>query len=84
MRLGTLADLERGALPTDPLPLDAGGGIGTVAIAPDGSAVAVVRLDDEGGAEHVEILRSSAGAWLAGPTITLEATAGTAAPVWLP
>ncbi len=84
VRVGTLADLERGALPRDPLPLDAGAGIGTVAIAPDGSAMAVVRLDDEGGAHRVETLRSTAGAWVAGPVITLEAEDGTAAPVWLP
>jgi hypothetical protein len=84
VRFGKLADLERGALPTDSLPLGAGGRIGAVAIAPDGSAVAVVRLDGEGAADRLEILRSTAGGWLAGPTIALEEKGGMVAPVWLP
>ncbi len=82
--VGSLADLERGTLPSMPLPLDAAGGIGPVAIAADGSAVAVVRLDDQGEATRVEILRRTAGGWTAGPEISLDPRDATAIPAWLP
>jgi len=82
--VGTLADLEQGVLPTQPLPLAEPGGIGAVAIAPDGSAVAVVRLDDEGVAARVEVVRRVDGGWATGSTIALEAGDVTAVPAWLP
>jgi len=82
--VGSLADLERGVLPSRPLPLEAPGGIGSVAIAGDGSGVAVVRLDDQGVATRVEILRRTAGGWTAGPAISLDARDTTAIPAWLP
>ncbi len=84
VRIGSLADLERGILPATPLPLGPGAGIGAVAIAPDGSAVAVVRLDEQGAAVRVEVLRNAPGGWRAGPAIALDAGDGTAIPAWLP
>ncbi len=82
--LGSLADLERGILPTTPLPLDQDGGIGAVAIAPDGTGVAVVRLDGEGAATRVDVLRRVADGWALDATIPLDAADGTAIPAWLP
>lgn len=82
--VGSLADLERGVLPSRPLPLDPVGGIGHVAIAGDGSGVAVIRLDDQGVATRLEILRRTAGGWTAGPAISLDARDATAIPAWLP
>jgi hypothetical protein len=84
VRVGSLADLERGVLPSRPLPLEPVGGIGHVAIAGDGPGVAVVRLDDQGAATRVEILRRTAGGWTPGPTISLDARDATAIPAWLP
>ncbi len=84
VRVGTLEDLERGVLPTDPLPLDGPGGIGGVVIAPDGGAVAVVRLDDQGAAVRVEVLRRVEDGWAHGPSIPLQAADATALPAWLP
>jgi hypothetical protein len=82
--VGSLADLERGVLPSRPLPLLPGGGVGHVAIAGDGSGVAVIRLDDQGVATRVEVVRRTAGGWTAGPAITLDARDATAIPAWLP
>jgi hypothetical protein len=84
VRVGTLADLEQGVLPADPLPLAGPDGIGAVAIAGDGSAVAVVRLDEQGVATRVEILRRLADRWTAGTPIGLDARDVTAVPAWLP
>jgi len=84
VRVGTLADLDRGALPDERLPLEGGAGIGAVALAPDGSAVAVVRLDGGGAAARIDVLRRAGNGWQAVGSIGLDPTDGTAIPAWLP
>jgi len=83
VRIGTLAELDRGALPTEPLPLDGTAGVGALAIAPDGSGVAVVRLDDAGAAERIDVLRRVGDRWRTAWSIGLDPADGTAIPAWL-
>jgi hypothetical protein len=82
--VGSLADLDRGLLPAQPLPLIGTSGIGAVAIAPDGSAVAVVRLDEGGAATRIDLLWRRGGSWLAAGSVLLDPADGTAIPGWLP
>ncbi len=84
VRIGTLAELDRGALPSEPLPLEGTAGVGAVAIAPDGSCVAVVRLDDAGAAARVDVLRQVGDGWRAAGSIGLDPADGSAIPAWLP
>ena len=84
VRVGTLDELDRGRLPSEPLPLEGPDGIGAVAIAPDGTAVAVVRLDDEGRAARVDVLRRTDGAWAASSSLALDPRDGSAIVGWLP
>ncbi len=84
VRVGTLEDLARGLLPTLLLPLGGTLGIGAVAIAPDGSAVAVVRLDDSGAATQIDLFGRVGGTWRAAGSVALDPADGTAFPGWLP
>ena len=72
VHVGTLEDLGHGVVPAAPLPLEGPGGIGAVAIAGDGTQIAVVRLDEEGAAATVEILRRTAGGWAQSTTLPLD------------
>ena len=84
VRIGTLAELDRGALPGEPLPLEGTAGVGALAIAPDGSCVAVVRLDDTGAAARVDVLRQVDHGWRAAGSMGLDPADGSAIPAWLP
>ena len=84
VRVGTIDDLGRGVIPVTPLPLEGPGGIGAVAISGDGTAVAVVRLDDEGTATAVEVLRRAGSGWALSTTLPLDQRDGTAGVAWLP
>jgi hypothetical protein len=83
VRLGTLAELDRGVLPVRLLPLEEGAGIGAVAISADGAWIAVVRLDG-GDAARVELLHRTGEAWAGAGDIELDPRDGTAIPAWLP
>ena len=81
---GTLADLDHGALPADPLPLPDAAGIGRIAVAPDGTAVAVVRLDEAGDPVRVEVLRRTGHGWEAAGMLPLAPGTPSALVAWIP
>ncbi len=89
VRVGPSARFERGRMPESALPLAGPGRIGGLSIAGDGSAIAVVRLDERGAAGRVEILwRDNArpGAWRRdpGPDLVVEAPDTSVTTAWLP
>ena len=84
IRVGTLDELRRGVLPAMPLPLEGGSGVGNVAIAPDGRAVAIVRLDDAGDPARIEVLRLATRGWEGAGAVPLEPGTGAVLMAWLP
>ncbi len=82
--VGTLADLDRGALPADPLPLADAAGIGRVAVAPDGTALAVVRLDADGDPDRIEILRRAGEGWEAAGMLPVPGGTPSVLVAWIP
>ncbi len=84
VRVGSLAELELGGVPSQRLPLVGADLVGAVAISGDGGAIAVVRLDDNVAASRVEILQRRGEAWQPAGTIALDPIDGTATPAWLP
>jgi hypothetical protein len=84
VRVGTLEDLDRGILPAHALPLRGTAGVGAVAIAPDGSAIALVRLDDSGAAARIDVLERGGDGWRAAGSVGLDPADGTAIAAWLP
>lgn len=63
VRIGTVEQLRGGVLPAQPLPLDGPAGVGAVAIAGDGSLVAVARLDDGGAPDRIDVLARGGSSW---------------------
>jgi hypothetical protein len=81
--VGGMDELDRGVLPSTPLPLVGGAGVGAVAIAPDGLAVAVVRLDAAGEPARVEVLRRAGDGWATTWSRALEPGARSALVAWV-
>jgi hypothetical protein len=81
--MGGLEELRGGTLPTALLPLEGSGGIGGVAIAGDGSLVAVVRLDDSGAPDRVDVLAGGGSSWAAAGTVPLDAATESALVAWV-
>lgn len=84
VRVGTLAALDRGRLSSTPLPLGGPAGIGPVALSPDGSRAAVVRLDGDGRALRVDVLRLAEGQASDVVALGLDPADGTAIAGFLP
>ena len=84
VRVGTARELEHGALPGRPLPLEGFAAIGAVAVAPDGTAVAMVRLDGDGTPISVDVLRRTDDAWAAADSLALDPGDGNVTVAWLP
>ena len=83
VRVGSLEELRGGALPIDRLPLEGLGGIGAVAIAGDGSLVAVVRLGDDGEPDRVDALARDGWSWVAAGTVPFADEPGSAIVAWV-
>lgn len=83
VRMGLLEELRGGILPIDRLPLEGPGGIGAVAIAGDGSLVAVVRLDDGGEPERVDVLARDGSSWAAAGIVPFDDEPGSAIVAWI-
>lgn len=84
VRVGTLHDLRRGILPGEPLPIKGSAGVATVAIAPDGRAIAVVRLDEAGDPATIDLLRRTLRGWEPAGTVPLEPDGGSVLLAWIP
>lgn len=82
--VGSLAALGRGSLPAERLPLAGDGGVAGLAVAPDGAAVAVVRLDDAGSPARIDVLERADGGWRAGPALPVDAASGNVLLAWVP
>ena len=82
--VGRFADLERGVLPAERLPLAGAAGIGAVAVSPDGTAIAVVRPEEGPAPSRVDVLRRAGDAWVPAGPIPLEADPRSAIVAWLP
>lgn len=83
VRIGSLDELRQGRLPTQTLPLEGRDGVGAVAIAADGSLVAVVRLGDGGAPDRVDVLARDGPSWLAAGTVDLDEEPGSAIVAWV-
>lgn len=83
VRVGLLEELRGGALPSDRLPLTGSSGIGAVAIAGDGSLVAVVRLGDDGEPDRVDVLARDGSSWAAAGTVPFDDPPGSAIVAWI-
>jgi hypothetical protein len=62
--IGEVAALARGVAPADLLPLDGDLGVDFIAIAPDGSAIAVLRLDVDLRPVRVDVLARRGDTWV--------------------
>lgn len=82
--VGDLGALGRGRLPAERLPLKGDAGVAGLAVAPDGAAIAVVRLGDDGRPARIDVLVRAGGTWRAGPTLPLDAAAGNVLLAWVP
>jgi hypothetical protein len=82
--VGDLAALARGVVPAEPLPLEGDDGVAGVAVAPDGGAVAVVRLDAAGLPARVDVVERVGGGWRGGPPVPLDAATGNVLLTWAP
>jgi hypothetical protein len=80
--VGRAGAAAAGSLPADPLPLVGGLGIGPVAVSPDGRVVAVVRLDDQGNAVRVDLVRREAGGWTVAADVKVVRRPGGVAVAW--
>jgi hypothetical protein len=83
VRVGSLEELRGGTLPIDRLPLEGSGGSGAVAIAGDGSLVAVVRLDDDGAPDRIEVLARDGSSWIAAGAVPFDDEPGSAIVAWV-
>jgi hypothetical protein len=61
--IGDATALARGVAPAEPLPLDGDLGVDSIAIAPDGSATAVLRLDADLAPVRVDVHARRGGTW---------------------
>ncbi len=84
VRVGSPAELELGAVPSQPLPLVGADLVVRSRYRMTVMRFAVVRLDDNVAASRVEILERRGDAWQPVGTIALDPSDGTAAPAWLP
>jgi len=83
VRVGSLEELSGGALPIERLPLAGSGGIGAIAIAGDGSLVAVVRLRDGGEPDRVDVVARDGSWWAAAGTVPFDDAPGSAIVAWV-
>lgn len=81
--IGSVAGLARGVAPNDRLPLDGDLGVDNVSIASDGSAIAVLRLDDDLTPVRVDVLARRGDSWVSLDRIAVAPGPGGVTMAWL-
>jgi hypothetical protein len=81
--IGKVAGLARGVGPTDRLPLDGDLGVDSIAIASDGSAIAVLRLDADLTPVRIDVLTRRGGTWMSLGNIPVAPGRGGVTIAWL-